>query len=343
MRAICRAVFCLPICFLCAVGTAVPSVAGGWPISTPGTLLVMNKSDNTATLVALDSGKTLATLPTGTEPHEGAASADGRLVVISNTDYNSNRGHTLTVIDVPARKVAATIALGDLANPHGIVFLPDGRVIVTVEGSEALAIVDVAERAVARVIRTPGYPCHMVATSPDGARAYATSISRGALVVLDLDKGEMLRAVATGDGAEGFDLAGGGGEIWIGNRGADTISIVDAATLEVTATVEAPGFPIRVRASLDGARVLVSGYRAGAVMVFDREARALAGRIEMEGDAAPIGILVAPDGRHAFIANTRSNIVTVIDLREMEVAATLRAGKTPDGMALAVTPGSASP
>ncbi len=325
------------VCFMLLVD--LPAVVWAdeiWPITTPGTFLAMNKSDNTVTLVALDTGEHLVTLPTGTEPHEGAASPDGRFVVISNTDYGSDSGHTLTVIDVAERRVAKTIALGRYTHPHGIMFMPDGRrVIVTTEGHDAVVIVDVDKGEVVVAIDTEGNPCHMVAPSADGKRAYATSIRRGTLVVLDLEEGKLLRTITTGDGAEGFDIAPDGSEIWVGNRAEDTITIVDAGTLEISKKIESKGFPIRLRFALDGKVALVSNYRAGVVSVFDRVTREEIARIPMETDAVPIGILVAPDGRHAFIANTRANVITVIDVLTHEVKATLRAGNTPDGMAWA--------
>lgn len=314
------------------------SASAEWPVTTEGTLLVMNKSDNTVTLVDLGSGETVATLPTGIEPHEGAASPDGGLVVISNTDYKDSGAHTLTVIDVPGRKVKATIPLGDYANPHGIVFMPDGkRVIATVEGSQAVVLVDVSAGKVEKAIKTPGLPCHMVVPTPDGRKAFATSISLGALVVLDLEKGEMTKTIATGKGAEGFDISPDGKEIWVGNRAEDTITVVDAASLEIVGSIESKGFPIRLKFTISGEHALVSNYRAGAVTVYDRATRKPIGSIAMEEDAAPIGILVAPDGRHAFIANTRADKVTVIDIEEMKVVAALEPGKTPDGMALTLT------
>jgi DNA-binding beta-propeller fold protein YncE len=314
------------------------SASAEWPVTTDGTLLVMNKSDNSVTLVDLGSGKTVATLPTGIEPHEGAASPDGRLVVISNTDYQDSGTHTLTVIDVPGRSVKATIPLGDYANPHGIVFMPDGeRVIATVEGSQAIILVDISAGKVEKAIKTPGLPCHMVVPTPDGRRAFATSIQLGSLVVLDLEKGVMTKAIATGKGAEGFDISPDGKEIWVGNRAEDTITVVDAESLEINGTIESKGFPIRLKFTAAGDRVLVSNYRAGKVTVYDRATRKPVGSVAMEEDAAPIGILVAPDGRHAFIANTRADKVTVIDIEDMKIVAALQAGKTPDGMALTLT------
>jgi len=296
----------------------------------------MNKSDDSVTLIALDTGRTLATLRTGTEPHEGAASPDGRIAVISNTDYNSDTGHKLTVVDVAARKVSGTIDLG-YANPHGIMFMPDGRhVIVTVEGSATIAVVDVEAGKVTKAIATPGFPCHMVVPSPDGRRAYATSISRGSLIALDLEKGEVTGVVESGRGAEGFDLSPDGKEVWVGNRAEDSVSIIDAKTLEIVRTVPAEGFPIRVKFAQEGAVVLVSCATGGTVRVVDVESRKELGAIAMEEGSAPIGILVAPDQRHAFVANTRANTVAVIDTKEMKRVTILKAGKTPDGMALSV-------
>jgi len=308
------------------------AVRAEWPLDTEGTLLVMNKRGDNVTLIGLGSGNRLATLPTGTEPHEGACSPDGRWAVISNTDYGSNSGHTLTVVDVAARKVAKTIALG-YANPHGIMFMPDGkRVIVTVEGSESIALVDLESEDV-QAIATPGHPCHMVVPSPDGRRAYATSIFRGSLVVVDIDKGEMIKVVETGEGAEGFDMSPDGSEVWVGNRAADTVSIIDTKTLEIATTLAAAGFPIRLKFARGGDVALVSCATASTVRVFDTATRQEIGAIAMPPGAAPIGILVAPDKRHAFVANTRANIVALIDTQDLKLVTTVEAGTTPDGMA----------
>jgi YVTN family beta-propeller protein len=47
----------------------------------------------------------------------------------------------------------------------------------------------------------------------------------------------------------------------------------------------------------------------------------------------PVGILVHPDGRRAFVANTNADVVTVLDLEKNAVSGRLKAGKEPDGMA----------
>src|SRR4026209_804282 len=77
-----------------------------------GTIVVTNKTPATATIIDVGSGRTLATLPTGQGPHEIAITRDGRTAVVTAYGAQGRGGNTLTVIDVPGRKVVRTIDLG---------------------------------------------------------------------------------------------------------------------------------------------------------------------------------------------------------------------------------------
>ena len=125
-----------------------------------GTLVVTNKKPSTATIVDVASGRTLATLPTGTTPHEVVLSSDGALAVV--TDYGGPR-RTLTVIDVPALKVARTIDLGEHRAPHGIAFLPGDRLVaVTCEQTRNVVFVDVVDGVVRHAVSTEAGGTHMI-------------------------------------------------------------------------------------------------------------------------------------------------------------------------------------
>jgi YVTN family beta-propeller protein len=307
----------------------------------------LNKSEATATLISLETGETRATLGTGIGPHEVAVSPDGTLAVVCNY---SERPSTLTVIDLERRRPVRTIHLGEYTAPHGIVFLPEGkRVIATVERSRAVVVVNLEDREVERAIATPDLSCHMLAVTPDGSRAFASSIGGGAVSVLDLNRGEHIKTIKTGAGAEGIEVTPDGKEVWVTNRAANTISIIDVTTLEVVRDLISEKFPIRVKFTPNGKYALVSNANSGDVAVFDVKSRKEFHRISMEVKAsedlegrlfnqfgespAPIGILITPDGSHAFIANTRADIVTVIDLQEWKIKDRLVPGREPDGMA----------
>jgi hypothetical protein len=64
-----------------------------------GTLIVLNKSDATASLILLETGEVVRTLGTGIGPHEVAVSPDGKLAVVSNYGGRGQPGSSLTVLD----------------------------------------------------------------------------------------------------------------------------------------------------------------------------------------------------------------------------------------------------
>jgi len=318
------------------------------PVFLKGTLVVLNKSEATVTLISLETGKSVATLGTGIGPHEVAVSPDGKTAVICN--YGERPLSTLTVIDLERKRPIKTIHLGKYQAPHGIEFLPDGeRVVVTVEKSRAVIVVDIKEGAIKKAIQTGGMSCHMITITPDGKLGFAASIGSGAVSVLDMESGEEIRSIVTGKGAEGVAVTPDGMEAWVTNRDADTISVINTSTLEIIKTIPSESFPIRIKFTPDGKYALVSNARTGDVAVFNAETKKEWKRISMEVKAGedldgrlfnqfgtsptPIGIVISPDGCHAFIANTRADIVTVIDLRTWAIKARLVAGKEPDGMA----------
>ena len=61
--------------------------------------------------------------------------------------------------------------------------------------------------------------------------------------------------------------------------------------------------------------------------------------IQFDDSPVPIGIVVTPDGKRAFVANTTADIITVLDLEAWKVVDRFTAGKEPDGMAVAKIPG----
>lgn len=72
--------------------------------SQSGTLIVLNKSDDTADLIDLGTGQSIATLPTGDGPHEVAVSPDGRYAVVTNYGRASWPGSSLSIIDIAHKK-----------------------------------------------------------------------------------------------------------------------------------------------------------------------------------------------------------------------------------------------
>ena len=325
--------------------------------ASEGTLVVLNKSDNTASLAEAASGKVLATLPTGEGPHEVAVTRDGRRAFVSN--YGRQRpGNSLTVLDLVERKVEATWTFEAWSRPHGLALSPGERWLhVTSEGSRTLEVVDTQTGKVATSLPTEAEVPHMVALSPTLGRAFVANIGSGSVGVFDLERGVRIANLPTGKGAEGIAVTPDGREVWVGNRAEDTVTVIAADLLVVKETLPAAAFPIRVAITPDGETALVSLARSGEVALFSRREKKEIGRVAMPAEAVdsegrifggqfgkspvPVGILVTPDGREAFVACTQSDQVFVIDLASRKVVREIRAGREPDGLGLA-TPAPAS-
>lgn len=323
--------------------TLVPSGAAAQ------TLLVANKTDNTVDLIDLATGESMATLPTGMAPHEIEVSSDGSLAVISNYGNRDKPGSSLTIVDVPGARVLRTVGLGEHSRPHGVAWIGDNRVAVTTEGSAHLLVVDVEAGRVLEQIPTNQDISHMVATTPDGGRAFVANIGSGTVTAIDLTTGSKLADLETGEGAEGIAVTPDGSEVWITNRAADTITIIDPQSLETLETVACGGFPIRVAFVPDGDRALVSVARTGEVVVFDVVHRRELTRRKLDlstvpdassrlfGDTfgespVPVGLVIHPAGELAWVAATQADAVVVVQTESLEVKDLLRAGKEPDGM-----------
>jgi YVTN family beta-propeller protein len=314
------------------------------------TLLVANKAEATVSLVDLASSRVVATLPVGTGPHEIAVSPSGKLALVANYGTGPQPGSSLSVLDVPAAKVVKTIGLGDYRRPHGMTFLDEKRALVTVEADKAVLEVDVDAGKVVRSIVTGQEVSHMVVATPDGSRAFVANIGSGSITALDLKAGKALGNVPTGKGAEGIDITPDGRQVWVTNREADTVTVIDAASLRVLGSVESAKFPIRAKATPDGRHVLVSNAQSGDLSVLSVADRKVARRVALPvqvaadkdgrlmaagpfGDSsAPIGVLVEPGGKRAFVAHANGDAISIVDLQEWKKAGTLTAGKEPDGM-----------
>lgn len=305
------------ICVSLFIALVIANVA---TFAADGTLLVANRADSSVSLIDLPTETEIARLPIGPViPHEIAASPDGRWAVTGEYGGGNNPGRHLVVIDVAAAEIIARIDLGPDSRPHSIAFLSDSRrVLATMEQSDALALVDIVDREVIRTWPTGGRDSHMVRLSPDGSRAYVASRGgEGTLSVIWLNADRPPAVIPTGAGAEGIAVSPDGGEIWVANRGDRTISVVDADTLEVSATIEGPAVN-RIEFLPNGQAVIPGGANADgsarSLSFYDGESKQLVRQLELEtSDAAGTGVRLLAAGSMMFLADSALNEISMFD------------------------------
>ena len=304
-------------------------------------LLVVHKSEATLGIVDPASGKTIGTVPTGDNPHEVAASEDGRLAFVTN--YGA--GNTLSVIDVAARKELRRADLGALRQPHGII-VTGGKVVFTAEGSRSIARYDPATNRVEWRFETGQDVTHMVLASRDGRTLFTSNIGSNSISIIDaFDSAQgtpsgaaqgkpagRQTVVPVGAGPEGLDLSPDGRELWTAHTGDGRVSIIDVAARKVTQTIDAgTRRSNRLKFARDGTIVLISDLDAGQIVFIDVKSRRVTKRLPVGRMAE--GILIAPDGRRAYAAVTGDDKVVAIDLQKQEIVQTIATGSGPDGMA----------
>lgn len=303
-------------------------------------LLVLAKRDGMLLIVDPSNLQVKARIPVGNDPHEVVASPDGRTAYVSN--YGFGAYNTLAVVDLVAQKTLPSVDLGPLRGPHGLTFV-GGKAWFTAEAAKAIGSYDPASQRIDWIMGTGQDRTHMIYVSPDLRLIFTTNVSSGTVSIIEKNVGRgpgqgngdwHETVVRVGNGSEGFDVSPGGREIWVGNSGDGTVSIIDVAGKQVTQTLAADAKGAnRLKFTPDGKLALISTLRGSDVTVIDAATRKTIRRIAVGHGAA--GILMQPDGGRAFVACSPDGYVAVIDLHSLEVVGRIEAGHEPDGLAWA--------
>jgi len=313
-------------------------------ITPPASLLVLSKQDHTVSIVDPSTLKVIARLPSGPDPHEVIADADGRLAYVSNYIGLAGAHNTISVVDLIAQQALPAIDLGALRGAHGLDF-SGGKLWFTAETNKVIGSYDPASKKVDWVLGTGQNGTHMIWVSSDLKRIVTSNVNSASMSLIDKisrpgpngsrrdDWDESV--IPVGRGAEGFDVSPGGKEIWAANAGDGTVSVLDAGEKKVIATLNANVRGAnRLKFTPDGSHVLVSTLGGPDLVVLDAKTRHEVKRLKIGRGAA--GIQMQPDGSRAYVACTPDNYVAVIDLKSLEVAGHIDAGGNPDGLAWVV-------
>ncbi|MCC7010795.1 MAG: YncE family protein [Acidobacteria bacterium] len=338
-----------------AVGSVWAVGSSQTPPAGKGRLLVLSKGALTLSVVDPVTLKVIGKVPSGPDPHEVAATPDGRRAYISN--YGTAKGgfNTLTVADLVEFKPLPPVDLGPLRGPHGMTEA-GGKIYFTAEVAKAVGRVDPATNKVDWALGTGQDISHMVVVAPDLKRMFTVNVQSASASIIERAVGRAGRfapaadddwtvtSVKVGepsDDFEGFDVSPDGRELWTASpRG--KISIVDTIGKKIAQSWDAGVTGAnRVKFTPDGKRVLISRLSApagsgGTIVVFDAATRKEIKKID--AGAGVGGILMQPDGARAYGASSRSGFVVVIDLHTLEVVGKIDAGPNPDGTAWTVQP-----
>ncbi len=162
-----------------------------------------------------------------------------------------------------------------------------------------------------------------VAASPDGTKIYVAVVDPSAstadfIAVLEARSG-MPRAQSIDMGVRaaptGIAFSPDGKNAYVANRGASTLSVIDAANDSASASVSGFSAPTAVALSPDGAKVFVTNSGNHTVSILDATntgnppATVSTIAAAMSGLA---GIAISPDGAHAYVSDAGANTISEI-------------------------------
>lgn len=320
---------------LLTVGAFVSENVAAETGKVSGILLVGNKGENTLSFIDLQSGREIARRSTGDQPHEIAISPDGRLAAVV-----SYGGQTIDIFQIAAMDRIETVSLAPARRPHGIMWLDDGRIIATTEGTDNITIVsapsgEMQQREVS-TIATHQKGSHMLVVTPDKSRAFVTNMQSGTVSVLDLVAMTKIADLPAGTEPEGLAITPDGATIWVADRQSDRLYIFDTSSLEELDQIDTGKFPIRVAISPDGTTAITSNLGDGALGLFNVATRKPKGAIEISGttESRQVTILFSADGKNLYVAETGPDTVAEVDLATGKVIRRFQAGADGDGLGI---------
>jgi len=148
------------------------------------------------------SGWTMTHVPVGKGPEGFGVSPDGKELWAANSQDG-----TVSVVDVGARRVLQTVAVGTTRS-NRLKFTPDGkRVLISDLGNGDLLILDAATRRELKRISL-GHGAAGILVAADGARAFVAVSPDDCVAVVDLKSLSVTGRISTGKGPDGMAWAG---------------------------------------------------------------------------------------------------------------------------------------
>jgi YVTN family beta-propeller protein len=247
-------------------------------------IFVVNSNDADISVIDLASHRVVGTLPLLREPHHLVLSPDRKSLVVGDT-----RGNSLFFLDPRTGTLQRRVTISD---PYQLRYSPDGRLLTTAGlARNQVDIYDARTLALLHRVPARTMPSHIdyapdsatvfvslqgtdhliairtadgsvawnkrVCSTPAGVIWFRGQILVGCMgeahiAVVTPSTGAVARVISTGKGAHTMFLSPDRQLIYATNRVDGTISVIDAATLEVRRTLSVPGGPDDLDFAPDG-------------------------------------------------------------------------------------------
>ncbi|MBI3681540.1 MAG: beta-propeller fold lactonase family protein [Acidobacteria bacterium] len=276
-------------------------------------------------------GKEIARTPVREHPHEMVFSPDRRFLYTTDNgtmriEQPGSGGNFVSIVDVKARQKTGEIQIGEFRRPHGIDLDPKtGLLYVTTEFPDRLLAINTQTRKIERVWETKGKTAHMVTLGPGAKHAYISHSNSANIAVIDLAGGKV-KLLATGARPEGSVLSADGRYVYVVNREAAAVDVIDTGRQEIVARIATGKGPVRIARTPDDRQIIYACMHDEVVEFADTQARKVIGRTgKLPGPL--VSLTVSRDGKFAFASAEERDTVYILSIRERKLVKTLQLPK----------------
>lgn len=296
------------------------------------TLVAANTFNNSISIISLPSARLSAEIPVGNDPRSVVLTADGLRAVTAN-----RADGTLSVVDLATRQVT-TIQL-DGVYPYGVVLGDDDTAYVSLEGSNAIDVVDLKSSTVLQTIPVPTAPAGLALL---GDFLYVTHFWSGQISLVYLPDARVVQTSSTGldtSISQGIEIDVTRGLAYLPqtrSNAQNTALTYDSVVFPVVNRVDLRNLAVQRsnRIALDSADrpvnmpfaialdrfrqwIYVANAGSNDVSVIDLNTGAMRGHIAV--GFSPRGVLLNRDNSLLFVNNALEGSLTIIETRNLTV------------------------
>ncbi len=246
------------------------------------TLIVANAGSNSLTFVDPKTAAVLRTVVGIADPYHLRFSPDMKwFVTAANRLNHVDLYHWAGAQAIEPLKLVKRISAPKTPS-HLFIDSKSSVVYVSLQDSNELLAIDLATQTVRWKIAVGKMPADLHLTADDRTLLLGLTGDR-VVEAYDVSAAmpRLVKRITTGNGAHAFRAKGDRRHVFVSNRVANTISLIDTQTLAVVSELPAPGGPDCMEVLADGRTLLVSSRWARKLTFIDVEARKVVRQLDV--------------------------------------------------------------
>jgi YVTN family beta-propeller protein len=319
--------------------TLAASAAAQSPPAHKDVWVVVAKQQPGITLYDARTDEVICKAKTGVSPHEANFSLDGRTLYVpvygsANVGQPGTDEHALHFISTADCRELAVMDTGEHTRPHAIAVGRSGRLYITSENRQSVAIIDPTTRTVTGAIPTGSSFTHFLAVTADETQIFTSNVMSKTISVLDVPNRKLVSSLDTRVGNQRMAISPN--QQWfvsqLGQEKQVSFYRVKDAGLDFQVVVD--GAPFVGRFTDDNRYYFVMGAIEGGLRVWkiDVPARKVVAQSTEPLGAGNGGLGINQVTGNIYISALLANKVSVLDPQTLKLVKQIDTEPTPDGI-----------